>query len=126
MSHIDKEVLFTLVSKIRENLTNDLRRPKYRNNENIIAGQCYVASEVLYWLIGGPTSGAKPMHVRHENEPHWWLKLEDGSHIDITSDQFKTPVPHENGKGKGFLTACPSKRAKILMERVCAKSTKHS
>lgn len=35
--------------------------------------------------------------------------------VDPTVDQFATPVPYRQGKGKGFLTLQPSKRAQALL-----------
>jgi hypothetical protein len=95
-----------------EFLTDELRRPRYRGSINPVAGHCYVASEVEYHLRGG-----KPMFIRHEGEPHWFI-LRDDRVIDHTSSQFQTPVPYEKGIGKGFLTVLPSKRARIVMERM--------
>lgn len=38
--------------------------------------------------------------------------------IDITADQFETPIPYDEGIGCGFLTAKPSRRAKEIIRRV--------
>ena len=43
---------------------------------------------------------------------------ETGENIDLTSSQFKSPVPYEKAIGKGFLTKQPSKRAQELIHRV--------
>ena len=62
--------------------------------------------------------GWKPMFIRHEGEPHWFLMNEyAGEILDPTAAQFRTPVPYEKAKGKGFLTRTPSKRAQIVIER---------
>ena len=60
-----------------------------------------------------------PCSVRHENVPHWYLKNKiTGEIVDITADQFENPVPYENGRGNGFLTKEPSKRAKRLIDKI--------
>lgn len=107
-----------LVSKVREVLTDDLRRPKYRGAEHPMTGHCYVASEALYHLLGGSQKGWKPMNVQHEGDSHWFLQHSSGRILDPTGDQFKTPVPYDQGKGKGFLTKEPSARAQQVMERM--------
>lgn len=53
-----------------------------------------------------------------EGETHWFLKNNENVVIDPTQEQFSTSVPHEKGKRQAFLTKHPSKRAKIIMERV--------
>lgn len=95
-------------------LTDDLRLPKYRGSLNPLTGHCYVASEVEYHLNGG-----KPMFVRHEGEPHWFV-MRDGEVIDHTAAQFNTPVPYHRAKGKGFLTKRPSRRAQSVLDRLIA------
>lgn len=100
-------------------LTDDLRRAPWRGNSNCLAGHCYVASEALWHLLGGPKSGYTPQAIRHEGSPHWYLKHKTtGKVIDLTSDQFATPVPYEKGVGKGFLTKEPSKRAQNVIDSV--------
>jgi hypothetical protein len=96
--------------------SDDLRAPKYRGNPNVQAGHCYVASEVLYHYLRGAGHQVKPMFVRHEGGPHWFL-LVDGVVLDVTAGQFETDVPYSNAKGKGFLTSKPSRRARDLARR---------
>jgi hypothetical protein len=107
-----------LVKRIQNSLSDDLRHPKYRGNPNPHAGHCYVASEAYYHLAGGKDAGLKPMYVEHEGEPHWFVRDSGGKNIDLTSSQFKTPVPYDKAVGKGFLTNQPSARARTLMDRV--------
>lgn len=106
-----------IMSAINLVLTNELRRPKYRGLKNRLAGHCYVATEALYHMAGGKRYGFKPMFIRHENEPHWFLQSFGGAVYDITAEQFDSAVKYENAKGKGFLTRRPSKRAKIVIQR---------
>lgn len=84
-------------------------------------GNCYVTCEALYHLLGGKKAGLTPMTVRHEGAVHWFLMIGDykrgwGEVLDPTAKQFKTPVPYEKARGRGFLTKRPSKRARRLMK----------
>ncbi len=108
-----------LVSAIQNSLSDDLRKPKYRGHENPLTGHCYVASEALYHLMGGRKSDWVPHNIKHEGDQHWYLKNKStGEIIDPTAGQFKTPVPYHLGRGKGFLTAEPSKRAAQLITKI--------
>ena len=84
-------------------------------------GNCYVACEAFYHLLGGKDAGYKPMYVYHENDTHWFLKHISGLIIDPTSSQFKTKPNYLNGKGCGFLTKNASKKAKVLMKKLVWK-----
>src|SRR5208337_2202897 len=59
-----------------------------------LTGHCYVASEAAFHLLGGKRAGWKPMFIRHENEPHWFLVGPEGQVVDLTAGQFRTPVPY--------------------------------
>ena len=107
-----------IIEQMIPHLTDDLRREQYRGHECPTAGHCYVASEVLYHMLGGAASGYKPMNIFHEGSSHWFLKHSSGEIIDPTADQFKTPVPYEKAKGKGFMTRYPSNRAGVVMTRM--------
>lgn len=104
-----------LVARVRAALTDDLRKACYRGSSNPITGHCYVACEALFHATGGRL---KPVFVRHEGEPHWFLRSPEGVTVDPTADKFHTPVPYERGVGKGFLTKEPSKRARIVLARM--------
>lgn len=97
-------------------------------------GNCYVCVEALYHCLGGRAAGLTPHVVKHEGDTHWYLVLnvKTGASslgmggvehdeyqqviIDPTVSQFKTKPPYHLGRGCGFLTKFPSKRAKALME----------
>jgi hypothetical protein len=108
-----------LVEKIQNNLSPDLLHKKFRNGNHPLSGHCYVSSEVFFVLMGGKEAGYKSFFIRHEGQPHWFIKNATGKVIDITADQFSTKIDYTKGIGKGFLTKLPSKRAQVLMERVC-------
>lgn len=90
-------------------------------------GNCYVTCEALYHLLGGALAGYVPYTVRHEGDVHWYLVLTlpvmgpNGlihikTIVDPTASQFKTRPPYDQGRGRGFLTKKPSKRAAALMK----------
>jgi hypothetical protein len=106
-----------VVQAVRDQLTDDLRKPRYQGDPNPVRGHCYVASEVLYHLLGGKAHGWKPMQIKHEDEPHWFLvNVITGQVLDATSDQFESPVPYGQATGRGFLTVQPSRRAKKVLD----------
>lgn len=113
---ISKEILSNLSDGL---LTKQFRMMKERASDlPFTFGHCYVASEAAYHLLGGKKSGWKSQFVRHLGCPHWFLKHRDGTLLDLTAEQFQSPVDYERAVGKGFLTKKPSKRARILMRRV--------
>lgn len=55
--------------------------------------------------------------MKKGNSVHWylvhkWARLV----LDPTASQFATPPPYLEGRGRGFLTRYPSRRARQLME----------
>jgi hypothetical protein len=122
LSGVSKEER-ALVAQIRTVLAarDDLRRPPWAGDANPMAGHCYVASEVFYHLQGGKAAAWKPVGVQHEGGPHWWLENADGRRVDITADQFSSPVAYEKGRGQGFLTRQPSKRAQLVIDTLSAQ-----
>jgi hypothetical protein len=113
---------------IRAALTPELVRPKYRGHpENPMFGHCYVASEALYHLLGGPASGLQSYRGKDDTgDVHWWLEDRlTGECLDVTADQYlsvgKKP-PYAAGRAGPFLTKEPSKRARIVIDRVTPRS----
>ncbi len=90
------------------------------------AGHCYAAAEAAYHLLGGKHAGwvprsAKYPEIDNRDATHWWIERE-GVRCDPTREQFTSrglPPPYEYGRGRGFLTKQPSKRAAEIMRRVC-------
>lgn len=109
---------------IVESLTDDLLSKPYRKlkeahpHANEAFGHCYVATEAAYYLLGGKEAGWAPQFVRVAGYAHWYLKHESGFIYDPTASQFKIPIPYHQGKGKGFLTAKPSKRCAKLVAQI--------
>ena len=87
-------------------------------------GWCYAASEAAYHLLGGKAAGYIPMvansaaYLGSRYNTHWWLRRSDGTHLDITEGQFPWPFPHHIGRGCGFLTKQPSKRAQEIINAI--------
>jgi hypothetical protein len=99
--------------------SDDLRRAPWRGSANPYAGHCYVASETLYHLLGGPSSDLRPATVKIHDVVHWFLEG-PGVILDPTADQFNHKVPYEEARRRGFLTKKPSRRAQELIRRVRA------
>jgi hypothetical protein len=107
-----------LVRAITKNLTPDLLSPAWRlRATSPLSGHCYVASEAAWHLLGGPQSNWHPTVARIGDVTHWWLT--SGTKVlDITAAQFPFAVDYSAGRGCGFLTKHPSRRASELIKRV--------
>ena len=105
-----------LTDVIRSVLTEELRSPGYGTHQ--MSGFCYVVSEAYYHILGGKSAGLTPCTVKHEGVTHWYLKEKTGEIVDITADQFETVPDYSKGRGRGFLTKGPSKRAQVVIDRV--------
>lgn len=81
-------------------------------------GNCYVATEALWHILGGRRSGWKVMRVPTAQDNHWFLQR--GKLIlDPSRRQFRKLLPFYAGaKRAGFLTRQPSKRAKALIQQL--------
>lgn len=89
-----------------------------------LGGHCYVATEAMYYLLGGKSSGYMPASLVHEGVKHYYLKhRETGEVLDLTALQFRTPIPYASGRGSVYRQSKPSKRTAILLERVKARSS---
>lgn len=110
----------TLIKKIQRVLTPDLLQPQWRGNPNPLAGHCYAASEALFHMIGGSAAGAKAHSAPCRGGVHWWIE-QNGKKLDATAGQFDPATLKEvyaQGRGRGFLTKQPSKRAQVIIDRV--------
>ena len=104
-----------LKTKILNNLSDELRLPKYKGHENQLRGHCYVASEAA-WHMWGKENGYRPKYLKVDGETHWYLQHhETGAILDITAEQFDFELDYSAGKGCGFLTKEPCKRTKQLI-----------
>ena len=116
-----------LINDIQSVLNDYLLTAKYAQlpRQSKTEGHCYAASEALYHMLGGKTAGYVPQVAsfieNNEKLTHWWLKNQDGKIFDPTAEQFTAigqKPPYELGKGAGFLTKLPSKRASTIIKRV--------
>lgn len=118
---------FRDLNKLVSLLTDDLLSPSFRalkqkhnrggRKTHPAYGHCYILSEAAFHLLGGKKAGWTPQHIRHLDMSHWYLKHKDGTILDLSVDQFPTKPNYQNGRGNGFLTKKPSKRAKILITK---------
>lgn len=82
-------------------------------------GNCYVTSEAVYHLTGAHNGPWRPQTLRHEGDVHWYLKNKfTGEILDLTVAQFGTMPDYSFGRGRGFLTKEPSRRAVDLMNQL--------
>ncbi len=112
-----------LILEIQKNLTSDLLKGRWKTEqEHPLEGHCYIAAEVLWHSLD--KKDFKPMCAVYFDEKgkctHWWLKNKNtGEILDPTAEQYypDTP-PYTLGRGCGFLTKEPSKRAKIVLNKI--------
>jgi hypothetical protein len=81
-------------------------------------GFCYIATEALFYLIGGLDSGYKPVCLTEPDGTHWWLQRRK-SILDPTLSQYDGEMPrYHDGRKTGFLNGYvrPSRRAAALIE----------
>tara|TARA_Y100000034_G_scaffold130321_2_gene188542 strand:- start:85057 stop:85452 length:396 start_codon:yes stop_codon:yes gene_type:complete len=112
-----------LIEAIQSVLTPDLLKKEYRgqDDKHFTYGHCYAACDALYELIGRKESGFTPHCAKDENGiTHWWLQRGEEI-LDPTKEQYTSDgvsPPYSKGKGKGFLTKEPSKRARKIIKRI--------
>jgi 5-methylcytosine-specific restriction endonuclease McrA len=115
-----------LTKLIVSQLTPDLLTAEWaasrREGDHPLKGYCYVASEALYHLAGGASSG---LSVYRCSLPvggsHWWLADPNGRILDLTAAQFSSPPPYAQGVRTSFLSRKPSSRAAKLIAKVRAQ-----
>ncbi len=115
----------SVVAAVQSCLTDDLRRPVYRGHENPLRGHCAVASEAVYFILGGKSAGWTPATIKIDNDTHWFLRhRKTGQVVDPTAGQFACEVEYGRGRGRGFPTPGtpqpPSKRAAQVI--TCARA----
>lgn len=117
-----KMVVHRAIKLVQKSLSPELLSAEWRAQSCPLEGHCYVASEALWHLLG--RKDWKPMVATYfEGErrcTHWWLEHRvSGVRADPTREQYLPDIPpYEIGRGSGFLTRKPSKRAKVVIERV--------
>ena len=99
----------------------DLRKSVWRElgaskEAHFTTGHCYIATEAWYHTVGR-AEGFVPHVTRIGEGTHWWCQHPDGRVMDLTFEQFPQEVDYTTGRGTGFLTSQPSKRACVLLDR---------
>lgn len=113
-----------LIRQVQAALTPDLLRGRWKAQSCPLEGHCYVAAESLWYLLG--CDDWKPMCASYVDEggkaTHWWLVHRQTDAIaDPTAEQYlPEQPPYHLGKGSGFLTKKPSKRAQVVLTRVAS------
>ena len=103
-------------------MTPDLLNPKWRAkvrpDDHPTTGHCYISAEALFH-VRGKAHGFKPHVISGRGWTHWFLMNASGVKWDPTKEQWKDkPIPYHRGRMCGFLTAKPSKRAKVIIRRI--------
>jgi len=111
------------IRKIQKALSPDLLSKAYENESanHPVAGHCYIAAEALFHVLGGKRAGLIAYVARDpEGGTHWWVQDAKGKILDPTKEQYtafgKEP-PYHVGRGAGFLTKRPSRRAQVILNR---------
>ncbi len=102
-------------------LTPELVKEEFQflQKKHRLGGHCYVATEAMYYLLGGKNSGYMPASIVHEGVKHYYLKhRETGEVIDLTAAQFRTAIAYQKGRGSVYRQFKPSKRTATLLARV--------
>lgn len=82
-SEISQERLQQLRAAAEAAWGDDTRHDKFRGNESLSAGQCYVTSRWLTSILGG--------YVGVKNGHYFWVSPDKTHIIDLTGDQFAYP-----------------------------------
>jgi len=111
-----------VIKMVQQAMTPDLLVGRWKQQTSPLEGHCYIAAEALWHLLG--TDKWKPMCASYIDDggkaTHWYLiHRETGEIADPTKEQYyPEEPPYHIGKGHGFLTSHPSKRAQIVIDRV--------
>jgi hypothetical protein len=115
-----------LIELIVDSLSDNLLESKYKTikNKNIFTGHCYIATEVLYYLINDDEKiNYIPARIKINNDNHWVLVNKITNEIyDVTKNQFSFPIDYSKIRKCWFLTKTPSKRTLILLNRIHEKN----
>ncbi len=81
-------------------------------------GNCYVATEALWHILGGAEGPWDVYRLKlPSGETHWFLWHEDGPILDPSRAQFGGTLPNYSTATRAwFLTKQPSVRARMMMD----------
>ena len=123
----NEKIISDMIDLVQKSLTDDLLRGRWKNkddNSHHTDGHCYVAAEALWHLLGIDKyqSYVASYIDKGGKATHWWLRNKiTGEYADPTKEQYlhiNEVPPYHIGKRAAFLTKLPSKRAKIVIDRV--------
>jgi hypothetical protein len=121
-----------VASAVSASLSPDLLSKKWasivQEGDHPTTGHCYAAAEAAFHLLGGRRKGYVAFVASYDGLTHWWVRHASGRIVDPTRLQygpeaarrhgvFWVKPPYHLGRGTGFLTKKPSRRARILMAR---------
>jgi len=124
---------FVRLSKLRKSIqaalddsllsSSEKKRRAIEGYVSHVDGHCYVAAEVAYHVLGKPWQPKVISKKVIGSTTHWYLfNTQTNEIFDPTEEQFgDSVIPYHQGKSCGFLTTQPSKRAKIVLERIKSK-----
>lgn len=97
-----------------------IRRKEYAHMKNLLGGCCYTASEAVYHLSSDPLEPWWLRYGEQKHQTHWFLRVpETGQIVDPTASQFPRSQPYyEYSRRRPFLTKIPSKRARVILDRI--------
>lgn len=126
MEYVHKLIRYLQLPESREILSE---KNKKLYQSNFLAHHAYIASEFIYH-VWGKKHGFKPHYIKYDAFiTHWFLKNPLSEDIiDITLGQYPTGIAediiytgHDTGVCTGFLTKEPSKRTKLVMQKLSIK-----
>ena len=127
----ENQSLSNIINSIKKLLTPDLLKGIWKNSpHDNLSGHCYLATECLYWYLGGPNSDYIPYVLSNrtwndrlnKGETHWFLKNKNTNEIiDITKEQFgNINIPYDNAKPNWMMNHPKggSKRCKFILNKL--------
>lgn len=118
-----KRCIRAIELEIQKALSPDLLKPKQKAmleaGDHPSTGHCYIAAETAFHYVGSKIW--KPVCIRlpEIKNTHWYVQnTVTGEILDPTKEQFGGKPPYDRGKGSGFLTKAPSRRARVVAERI--------
>ena len=120
---IQKETLYNgLIQMGTKHLKKDLKKDWHENNPT--RNYCYVVTELVYqYLVKDKDASVYCLNVEGDDYKHWYIKLNDGSIVDLTAEQFEVygKIDYSKGKKRFFQSPSPSKRTRILADLIGVK-----
>lgn len=99
----------------------ELVKKKYRDKSRPLFGHCYTASEI-YFHLRGKEDGYCSYCMEIPEGTHWFLKNpKTNDIIDLTCGREE--YDYSKSRPVPFMTKQPSKRAKIIIEKIKKNGT---